>query len=265
MKYGLVAIDLDGTLMNSANAVSERNVAALQMAIERGIVVAPATARPYASARRIFEGLGLEVPIIASGGANVRAGDGSVIREAALPDGAARAVAEVCHARGWGATLATGDTMFFLAAERPEWIGRTHRQVEFVGHPSEVPEAGVLSVIINGPADAERELRLEAWEGTVQAHRARTNDLATLTTITAANADKGHGLRALCGHFQVDVAGAVAIGDSEVDIPMFNVAGLAVAMGNAAETIQVLAHRVTAGADEDGVAIVLEELVNGTG
>ena len=263
VKYRLVAIDLDGTLLNSENAVSERNTAALRAAQARGIVVAPATARPYPSARRIFEGLGIEAPVIASGGASVRAADGSIIREAALPKGAARAVAEVCHGNGWGMTLATGDAMFFLAAEEPEWVGRTHRRVEFLQRPADVPATGVLSVIINGPEDAASLLGLEAWGETVQAHRARTNDQATLTTITGADAHKGHGLRALCAHFGVEPAFAVAMGDSEVDLPMFAVAGLAVAMGNAHEAIRAQAHRVTASADEDGVAMVLESLVAG--
>jgi hydroxymethylpyrimidine pyrophosphatase-like HAD family hydrolase len=207
--------------------------------------------------------LGLEVPVIASGGASVRAQDGGVIREAALPQGAARAVAEVCHRNGWGVTFATGDSMFFLAAEKPEWVGRTHRRVEFLERPADVPDAGVLSLIINGPEHAASLLELEAWGESVQAHRARTNDQATLTTITGADAHKGYGLRAVCEHFGIDPAHSVALGDSEVDLPMFAVAGLAVAMGNAHDAIRMQAHRVTATADEDGVAMVLESLMAG--
>jgi hypothetical protein len=263
VKYQLVAIDLDGTLLNSANAVSDRNAAALRAAIAAGLVVAAATARPYPSARRIFEGLDLEVPVIASGGASVREAGGAVIREAALPDGAARAMAAVCHARGWGLTLATGDAMYFMAAERPEWIGQGQRRVEFLEHPGAVPESGVLSLIINGPADAELALGLEAWDGGLQAYRARTNDMATLTTVTATGADKGHGLRHLCAHLGLEPATAVAIGDSEVDLPMFAVAGLAVAMGNAGDLVRQHASHVTASADDDGVAVVLESLLGG--
>jgi hypothetical protein len=153
--------------------------------------------------------------------------------------------------------------MFFMAAERPEWVGRTHRRVEFIEHPGAVPESGVLSLIINGPPDAELALGLDAWDGSVEAYRARTNDMATLTTVTASGADKGHGLRHLCAHFGLDVTDAVAIGDSEVDLPMFAVAGLAVAMGNAGELVQRHASHVTSSADEDGVAVVLEGLLGG--
>jgi Cof subfamily protein (haloacid dehalogenase superfamily) len=261
MTYRLIAIDLDGTLLNSANAVSERNAAALRAAIAGGLVVAAATARPYQSARRIFEALELDVPVIASGGASVRDAAGTVIREAALPPGAAPAMAAICHARGWGLTLATGEAMFFMAAERPEWIGRTQRRVEFLEHPGAVPGSGVLSLIINGPPDAELALGLEAWDGAVQAYRARTNDMATLTTVTATGADKGHGLRHLCVHFGLETSHAVAIGDSEVDLPMFAVAGLAVAMGNAGDAVKRQARHVTASADDDGVADVLEGLL----
>jgi hypothetical protein len=55
----------------------------------------------------------------------------------------------------------------------------------------------------------------------------------------------------------------VAIGDSEVDLPMFAVAGLAVAMGNAGDLVRQHASHVTASADDDGVAVVLESLLGG--
>ena len=58
--YRLAAIDLDGTLLNSANAISEGNAEALRWLAARGVHVAAATARSYESAMRQFEGHGIE-------------------------------------------------------------------------------------------------------------------------------------------------------------------------------------------------------------
>jgi phosphoglycolate phosphatase-like HAD superfamily hydrolase len=84
---------------------------------------------------------------------------------------------------------------------------------------------------------------------------------APLLTITAPNVDKGSGLRALCASLGIDVNDAVAIGDSEVDIPMFRVAGTSIAMANGTgAAIGTAAHR-TFSADHDGVAAYLESIL----
>ena len=84
---------------------------------------------------------------------------------------------------------------------------------------------------------------------------------ATLVTITAPGVNKGTALLALCRATGIDPTDAVAIGDSEVDVPMFQVAGHSIAMANATPEVQAAATSVTASADEDGVARALTKLL----
>lgn len=116
-------------------------------------------------------------------------------------------------------------------------------------------------MLAEASTESEHWPHLEAWAGRVSLYPAISFNGDALLTITAPGVDKGSGLLALCRHLGIDPSQTIAIGDSEVDIPMFKVAGLAVAMGDGTDEAKAAASRVTGGADEDGVAMVIEGLV----
>lgn len=220
-----MALDLDGTLFNSKGQVSERTAAALKHAHEAGIVLAPATARWYQAAIRPFAALEIEAAAIASAGADVRSNDGTVLEQTML-DG----------------------------AYAPEWMKPV---TTFEG----VHIASVLSVLAEATTGDAHLPELEAWRDRVSIYSALAFNGDALLTMTAPGTDKGSGLLALCRSLGIDPAEAVAIGDSEVDVPMFRVAGMAVAMGDATEEARAAATHRTGTADEDGVAEFLESIV----
>lgn len=238
-----------------------RTERALRAALDRGIVVAPATARPYQAVARLFDAVGLSLPAIASGGSDIRAADGAVVRQAPLPDAFARALAEICDREGWVATLATPERMYRRQDGIPEWASRAPEWMVAVENFAAGVPLPLLTALIDLPANEEQLAQLDAFEGQVAVHRATTYGGSTLVTYTALDADKGHGLRALCRHLGIEPGEAVAFGDSDVDVPMFEAAGLAVAMGNASAAAKARAHRVTGLVEEDGVAQVIEELL----
>jgi hydroxymethylpyrimidine pyrophosphatase-like HAD family hydrolase len=83
--------------------------------------------------------------------------------------------------------------------------------------------------------------------------------------VTAPEATKGRGVARLLEHLGVDPSEAIAFGDGEPDADMFRRVGTAVAMGNAVPETRAAATWVTAGNDEDGVAVAVERLLeNGT-
>ena len=73
------------------------------------------------------------------------------------------------------------------------------------------------------------------------------------------NADKGRGLQKLCEHLSIPMDAVIAVGDSRNDLEMLGVAGLSVAMGNAGKEVREAAHMVTDDCDHDGVARVIRE------
>ena len=80
-------------------------------------------------------------------------------------------------------------------------------------------------------------------------------------TITAAGADKGLALRLLCEHIGVPPEETMAIGDAEPDVPMFELAAIGVAMGNAPDSVQAKANAVAPSNAESGVAWAIRRFV----
>ncbi len=260
MRYRLAAIDLDATLLDSKNQLSETNAAALRGLVARGVIVAPATARWYQVALRPFEALGLQVAAIAGGGSDVRAADGTVIAQHLLPGEFVSFFAELCDRAGWRANLSTSERTFRRDREAGAWASRAPSWLVPVTSLGDVDLTGLLSVLAHSHEADPFIAELEEWAGRVVARWAGNFDGDSLLTITAAGVDKGSGLAALCSALGIDPSEAVVFGDSEVDLPMFEVAGLAVAMGNASAEVQARAGFITASADDDGVARAIERI-----
>ncbi len=256
----LIAIDLDGTLLNSTGQVSEANAAALREAVARGHVVAPATARWFQAARRPFESLGLAVPAIAAAGADVRLASGSVVLQEPLDPAFASEIARICDDSGWRATFTTPPRAYQRADELPPWAANAPEWIRPVTHLRDADLSCLLAVLAEVP-DREAALALlEPWRSRLNLHDAVSYTGHSMITMTARGAHKGAGLRALCTALAIPEDQAVAIADSDVDLPMFEVAATRVAMGNATDEVKAAATLITTTADEDGVAAALRQL-----
>jgi Cof subfamily protein (haloacid dehalogenase superfamily) len=257
----LIAIDLDGTLLNSSGQVSERTAAALRAAVAAGIVIAPATARWYQAAVRPFVNLSLAVPAISSAGSDVRAADGAVVQQTILDGEFAEFLADLCDRSGWIATLSTPERAYRRANELPPWAANAPEWLKPVTTLRGEHLSSALSVLAEGAAHDEHMPHLEAWAERISLFPAVSFNGDALLTITASGVDKGSGLLALCRHLGIDPADAVAIGDSEVDVPMFRVAGQSLAMADGTDEARAAAKQLIGTADENGVAAYLESLL----
>ena len=260
MTARLVAIDLDGTLLNSQGRISDGNAEALHRAARAGIIVAPATARWYQAAVRPFDQLGLDVAAIASAGADVRLPGGEVVEQRPLPPGFAAFFAALCDRTGLVATLATPELAYRRALELPVWAANAPEWLVPVTHLRDARLDALLSVIAELHEGDGGLAALQPWAAQLAMHNAISYHGDSLLTITAAGVDKGTALLALCRATKTDPADAVAIGDSDVDLPMFAVAGRSIAMANATGAVKAAATNVTGSADDDGVAQALAAL-----
>ena len=261
MTVRLLAIDLDGTLLNSQGKASERTALALQRAHKAGIVLAPATARWYQAAIRPFKAMGIPVAAIASAGADVRDAAGLVVEQRTLDGDFAIFLADLCDRAGWTATLSTSERAYRRANELPPWAVNAPEWLKPVTSFSGEHLDAALSVLAEAEPDDAHVPEFQPWAERVSLYSAISFNGEALLTITAPGVDKGSGLLALCRHLGIDMAETAAIGDSEVDIPMFKVAGIAVAMADGTAEARAAAHVLTAGADDDGVAVFVESLL----
>lgn len=260
MTYRMLVLDLDGTLLNAEGKVGARDAAALSSLAARGVVIAPATARWYQAAVLPFRQLGIQTAAIAAAGADVRLHGGEIVTSAPLPPAFAAFAADLCDRAGWTATLSVPDRAYSRADHLPPWAANAPEWLAPVTHLRDADLGTLLSVLVEAPADDAFLAELHAWHDRLNFSSAISYAGALLLTVTARGVDKGSGLRALCAATGIDPAEVVAVGDSEVDLPMFAVAGCAVAVGNATPEALEAAGMKVAPVEDGGVAEAIERL-----
>ena len=260
MTYRLLAVDLDGTLLNSQGKVGARDAEALLSLAARGVIIAPATARWYQAARRPFDQLEIDVAAIASAGADVRLANGNVVSQRPFSPALATFLAGLCDREGWTATLSVPGRAYARADHLPPWAANAPEWLQPVTHLRDADLANLLAVLVETHGNNASLAALDAQRGELEMTTALSFSGAVLHTLTAKGIDKGFGLRELCRAAGIDPSEAVAIGDSEVDLPMFGVAGCAVAVGNGTHAARSAATFVVAPVEDGGVAEAIERL-----
>lgn len=269
----LIALDLDGTLLDSDKALSAENAAALQRAADMGIEIVPATGRFFAGMPEVIRRLPFLHYAITINGAQVYdVRRGTAIAKAEIP--AAQAVEIMrfldslpviydCYMENWGWMTRT------LQERAAEFIANVHylKMLRELRTPVDelkqfIAQRGSdvqkIQFFTNDPALRTELLEtLESRFPGIAASSAVPNNVE----INHARATKGNALTALAAHLGIPAAQTVGFGDNLNDLTMLSAAGVGVAMGNALPEVKQLADLVTAGCDESGVARALEILL----
>jgi len=273
----IVALDLDGTLLNSAGGISPHDIAALQALHQRGVHVCLASGRMTAAIRPTFDVLGLDGPVIAYNGAMVRdsvANAEALVLEVPLParygdylidyaerehhhlnyyhedllyardDPALRRFADIYANQ-------TGSVFHFVPSLR-QFEGREPTKIILITDPS-----------TPGSPDPRRRDELydvfqARWGGEVSLFKTNPEYLEFLNR----DVDKGVGIEALARYCNVPRGQVMAFGDGENDAPMLAWAGVGVAVANAKPSVKSVADVVLPYSnDESPIARAVEELV----
>ena len=266
----LIAIDLDGTLLDSTGRVSQRAVNALRAARDAGIIVAFATGRPpfVATAEIAQCAEAVSYGVMANGSIICTLPDAQPLRTLGFPTPTARAVIAALRAADdqFGFALASdcGYTAEFGFAERLP-VQRSLAPVvdALVGHESSL-ETFKLLVFHQQFGAFDLLSRIPALLAATEfGPTLRTTHMgAEAVEVGPAEADKGNGLRWLCDHLGISGADVVVFGDEINDLSMFEYGGHSVAVANAAPAVLAAADYRTGSNDADGVATFIESLVN---
>jgi Cof subfamily protein (haloacid dehalogenase superfamily) len=261
----LIALDLDGTLLNPRNQVSDADAQAVSDAIAAGVQVVLATSRWHSASRRTALALGIDGPIISHNGALVRWRDGDrTLLHQTIDLALAGEIA--CHLDGLPdeAYLTVGDQTY-LKTRRVPGGGRTVNDLSFVDGLRGYLTAAPTAFLIFGQQAVKSTLELFAQ------HHGREINLAegfsesfpTYLNIVHALADKGAALRSVCQALAIPTAATMAVGDAGPDVAMIESAGVGVAMGNAPDFVKAAAAAVAPPNDQDGVAWAIRKYVLG--
>ncbi|HLX74411.1 MAG TPA: Cof-type HAD-IIB family hydrolase [Terriglobales bacterium] len=273
----LLAIDIDGTLLNSQFQIPPANLQALHRAHEAGVEIILVTGRRHTFALPIALQLGVPLWLISSNGAVTRSLSGELFHRDLLPVGTAR---ELCSAMRQyrGNTVLTFDTetkgalvlerMDELTGSIQRWLEKNLQFIDFV-----VP---IEKALVGDPVQAMFCGTIERMRGALQTlaesgldHRItvlRTEyPLRDLCIVDVLNqgCSKGHAVERWANYRGIPREQVMAIGDNYNDIEMLVFAGIPVIMGNASPELRDRGWMVTGLHDEAGVAQAVEQVLSG--
>jgi Cof subfamily protein (haloacid dehalogenase superfamily) len=273
MAVKLIALDIDGTLLDSRWTLPEANRAAIAEARRRGIEVALVTGRRYDFAMPIAVQIGAPLTMIVSNGALIRTEDGKTHLRHLLPRETAARVLEITKRWRDGCGVVfdrprENQVMLeIFATDDPIRSAYYARNKEFLGQAvplesclTEDPLQVMLSGKVASMRDAEEVLRsAQAAEGFgVTATVYESRDFAMIDVIHP-QCSKGAALRewaTLRGLAREEV---MAIGDNHNDLEMLSFAGIPVVMGNGVPKLKNFGWHETASNDHNGVAVAIEQ------
>jgi Cof subfamily protein (haloacid dehalogenase superfamily) len=276
LRYRLLAIDIDGTLVNTRDELTPATRQALVHAGETGIHVVLATGRRYSRTLHLVAPLRIGVPLVTASGALVKDPldhrtlyraefRGGVLADAlALVDGCG------CDPVLFADTYAQGFDFYHARAEvaSPE-LAEYLRLNPGCGRiwPGLVddPPPGVFAGFAMGSRAEMLAVQAELRRRMPQ--QLRTDVLRSprytgfICEFSPAGVTKWSAICRLASGWGIDRASICAVGDDVNDIPMIRAAGLGVAMGNASKEVKAAADRIAPTQDEDGLVAVVEWLL----
>lgn len=257
----LVALDVDGTLLNQRHELTLRTRATLTRLAANGIHVVLASGKFFISLRDLVSDLGLVAPQITSGGSMVVLPQtGQVIHRAVIAKHAAIATLELADELGITMLIVRDDQIFANALNDD-----TDYLVSF-GDPTPTLVTNLVDALEPAPtqlvaistqqpllARFRKAVLAKGLEGEIAIY----GGLPCILDILNRKVSKGHALQLVMERLAIQPQEAMAFGDGDNDVSMFRVVGHSVAMGNASEMVKQAATEITESCDDEGVSNAL--------
>jgi Cof subfamily protein (haloacid dehalogenase superfamily) len=271
----LIAIDLDGTLLNSKVELPQENRDSLRRAHEAGIEIVLGTGRRHDFALPIAQSLGFDLWMFSSNGAITRSIRGETFHRDMLPKETAMKLAQAMRRfrnymvltfdrSGSGAIVCENHDQLYGVIQR--WMEKNAPFIRYVSPIEDALTEDPIQAMFCGPVElmdsAQQDLAACGFGGDFTALRTQYDyrDLC-IVDILKPGCSKGHALERWATHRGIDRNEVMAIGDNYNDVAMLTFAGHPVIMGNAADDLKQNGWTVTLHHDEHGVAATIDQVL----
>jgi hydroxymethylpyrimidine pyrophosphatase-like HAD family hydrolase len=270
--YRLLAIDIDGTLVNSRNELTPVTQAALVRAGNAGIRVVLATGRRYGHALPLVEPLGIDVPLVTASGALVKDPNGHrTLYQARFEPNVIEQVTKITDREGFDPVLCA-DTFcegfdFYIARQdvrSPElefYLTLNAKRWRIWPEMIQSPPPGIFGGFCVGTLEQMNGLEAvlqRELSGKLHSHVLHPPHYrGFFIEISPAGVTKWSAIQRLAKSWGIEDSEICAVGDDVNDLQMIRAAGLGVAMGNAQPAVKAVADRIAPTHDEDGLAEVV--------
>ena len=259
MKYKLVALDMDGTLLNSDGKISEKNIQTINRLIDKGIIIALATGRPLRGVNIYSSLLRANGPIITYNGA-VIFNNQSVIFKQNLERNDAKKIIDLGVKYDTTMCIWSNDQLYTNKMNDKVDNYKKVSRIEplLIDDYEEILDLGITKILWydeeNNIEEFINKMKDESFENV-----SFCTSKATFLEFFNKNSSKGKALEKIGELLKIKSEEMVAIGDELNDLSMIDYAGLGIAMGNANDSVKKKAKQITLSNDEDGVSLALEE------
>lgn len=274
MKYKLICVDMDGTLLNDSHHISNRNKETLKKAVDKGVQVAISTGRIFSSADYFAELVGIKTNLISCNGAYIRNRlTNEVLYANSLTNEQVLKVNKVIQEYNFRTLYYTYNTVI-VDSPLPEnhTYNLTNKLVDedkkikfFISSDiNEITQKYTNKIVkiicINNVEDNSTLLKCKE-------RISKFSDIEIVSSsnnnfeIMQKNVSKGNAAKILSEKLNIKPEEVVCIGDNENDLSMIKFAGLGVAMGNGSDIVKKCADYVTDTNINDGVAKAIEKFV----
>lgn len=277
----IIALDLDGTLLDSRKRLSEVNRSALERIAARDVLVVPTTGRFFGMMPPEVRDLPFVRYAITINGAQVydRATDTAIVRDE-IPLETAIAVMELldgydviydCYRGNWGwmtGSLQDKAESYATNEHYLKMVREFRKPVpELKAHLRATADQGDVQKVMLFATNRDRDVATACLDGITAAINSKFPEIkVTASTwnnieLNISSAHKGNALKRFAEHLGLGLENCMAFGDGMNDLTMVEAAGCGVAMANAVPEVKRVAKLVSRSNDEDGVAFALNSLL----
>ena len=274
MKYNMVCIDMDGTLLGRRKGISEENKRAIKEAHDMGVEIVVTTGRLYNNALYFSKFLGVDSPVVAANGAIViDQKTNEVIYECSIPKEECIKILEILIKYNTFFQFNTKDTIYCN-----NWLTKVstqcymtkqvcceHLNVKYINVRSKEEWIRIFN-----NEDMDKSIVISPFKSTILKIKNEINSLNDIVSFSSGghsleinygNASKGNAVKALLDKYNISEKELICIGDNENDMSMIELAGLGIAMGNAIPKIKNIADYITDTNRNDGVAKAINKFI----
>ena len=260
MAYGLIAVDLDDTLLTNERIINLESKEALYKAADLGIIVVLCTGRTMQGAQRFYDDLGLGNLIIVSGGAEIFDPQGNALYTQNLDPALVKKLLAYAYENDIYANAYIDGVLVYR-----EKTAFTESYEKRYGHSGiEMPDILTRDIITPKVVYYTGADRMASVRETVNKKFSMLSirrSFSAYLEFSPPDVSKGNALKLVAEHYGIERKDVIAFGDAEIDIPMLEYAGLGVAVENGDPEAKKAADIICASNDDAGIADIINKYI----
>ncbi|WP_071130288.1 Cof-type HAD-IIB family hydrolase [Enterococcus timonensis] len=263
----LLALDLDGTLLNDEKKISVANKNALKKAQELGIKVVITTGRPLVAIQPFVEMLELRGPkeyaITFNGGLVQQIKTGKILAKTVLDVKKIPQVAEVFSQMNLPLSVVSEEKVFEFKTSSHESIYKSlnPRLIYQNTTPEKLPEDRIYNKMVSAVSATILDQQLPRLPESLKSQFEIMKSRDCLLEILPKGVEKGRALAILGEQLNIQLSEMMSFGDEENDLSMIKACGIGVVMENGNPEVKKQADFITKSNQEDGVAFAIEKFI----